>query len=195
MKNKKIHIRKVHIIAGPNGAGKTTFAKEFLPKYANCNEFVNVDLLAQGISPFAPDTVAVQAGRLMVKRIAELADRGAEFSFETTLAGKTYVNVIRKLKQQGYSIHLYFLWLPTVEMAIARVFARTQQGGHNVPEDVIRRRFTAGTLNLSRLFRPLVDELLLFDNSGEKPREVAWESKGQLKVYDKIVYNMVTGEL
>ena len=181
----------VYIIAGPNGSGKTTFAKKFLPKYARCTEFINADLLAQGLSPFAPDGAAVKAGRLMLKRIEELSAQRIDFAFETTLAGRTYVKYIRKLKSKGYKVHLFFLWLPKVDLAIARVASRVKQGGHNIPEPVIRRRFRAGVRNLFDLYRPLLDAWTLFDNSGVRPRLISSERKGQLEINDKEVYNKI----
>ncbi len=118
----------VHIIAGPNGAGKTTFAREFLPRFARCDEFVNADLLAQGLSPFAPERAAFRAGRLMLDRIEELSGQGVHFGFETTLAGKGHLTLLRKIRSKGYAIYLYFLWLPNAEMVVARVAQRVLHG-------------------------------------------------------------------
>ena len=128
----------LYVIAGPNGAGKTTFAKEFLPHYAKCENFVNADLIAQGLSPFSPAAAGIKAGRLLLKQIHEFAEQRADFAFETTLAGKTYVRFLRRLKQQGYVIHLFFLWIPTVEVALARIADRVRRGGHEIPEKVVR---------------------------------------------------------
>src|SRR3954468_5399202 len=124
----------LHVIAGPNGAGKTTFAREYLPLFSRCDEFVNADLLAQGISPFAPERVAFRAGRLMLERVQELYGQRITFGFETTLAGKGHLPLLRKIKSSGYEIHLYFLWLPTADMAVQRVAYRVMHGGHNVEE-------------------------------------------------------------
>src|ERR1035437_6141640 len=133
--------KELYVIAGPNGAGKTTFAREFLPRFAKCDEFVNADLIATGLSPFLPRNAALQAGRLMLQRIGDLAAQHKSFGFETTLAGKSYARLFRHLKSQQYSIHLIFLWLPRVDLAIKRVEDRVRQGGHSVPEVDIRRRF------------------------------------------------------
>ncbi len=157
--------KRIVIIAGPNGAGKTTFAREFLPNEANCPNFVNADLIAAGLSPFAPDLAAFKAGRVMLEAIADYARRGDSFAFETTLSGITYAQMIPVWRSSGYTVKLIFLSLPDVEMALARVAARVMQGGHNVPEDVIRRRFTHGIRNFER-YKMLVDIWQLYDNSG-----------------------------
>lgn len=158
-------IKRIVIIAGPNGAGKTTFAREFLPTDADCPNFVNADLIAAGLSPFAPDLVAFKAGRLMLETIADFAKRGESFSFETTLSGLTYAQMIPAWQADGFMVTLIFLSLPNAEMALARVAARVIQGGHNVPEDVIRRRFAHGIKNFER-YKVLVDSWQLYDNSG-----------------------------
>jgi predicted ABC-type ATPase len=162
--------KKIVIIAGPNGAGKTTFAREFLPKEAGCPDFINVDLIAAGLSPFAPDKAAVQAGRLMLQEIRRRAKHGESFAFETTLSGRTYARMISQWKTLGYSVKLIFLSIPSVELAIARVAARVAQGGHSVPEDVIRRRFDSGLRNFHGVFRSLVNSWVLYDNSGPAPK-------------------------
>jgi len=123
----------VYIIAGPNGAGKTTFAREFLPNYADCKNFINTDLIAQGVSPFSPEDVAFRAGRLMIEEINSYVKRGASFGFETTLSGRSYLNLIRGLTRRRYDVHFFFLWIPTVALALRRVRARVLEGGHDVP--------------------------------------------------------------
>ena len=163
--NSSAHNKRIVIIAGPNGAGKTTFAREFLPNEANCPIFVNADLIAAGLSPFAPELAAFKAGRLMLEEIAVHAKRGENFAFETTLSGLTYARMIPVWRSSGYSVELAFLSLPDVEMAIERVAMRVKQGGHNVPEDVIRRRFAHGIANFER-YKWLVDSWQLYDNSG-----------------------------
>jgi predicted ABC-type ATPase len=172
----------VYVIAGPNGAGKTTFAKEFLPHYAHCDEFVNADMIATGISPFSPRRAALEAGRLMLSRIRELMAAGQTFGFETTLAGKSYASLFRRLHQRGYRIDLIYLWLPTPELAIKRVQDRVRQGGHNIPEVDIRRRFTRGLQNLFRLYRPLMDSWTLLDNSGQTPKTIATGTASELSI-------------
>jgi predicted ABC-type ATPase len=161
--------KEILIIAGPNGAGKTTFAREFLPLEAACPTFINADLIAAGLAPFQPEQAAIRAGRLMLQLIAEQVQRGESFAFETTLAARNYVRSIQAWQAAGYRVRLFFLELPSVELAIARVAERVSQGGHAVPEDVIRRRFAAGRLNFDSVYRPIVDEWHLYDASGTAP--------------------------
>lgn len=166
--------KKIIIIAGPNGAGKTTFARSFLPEEAQCSRFINADLIAAGLSPFAPDAAAIQAGRLMLQEIAACARRGESFAFETTLSGVGYLTHIRRWRTQGYHVSIFFLALPDVEVAIARVAERVRQGGHHVPENVIRRRFTAGLRNFDKTYKPAVDAWAKYDNVGESPILLEW---------------------
>lgn len=135
---------KIVIIAGPNGAGKTTFARAFLPQEAKCPRFINADLIAAGLSPFAPEAESIKAGRLMLQEIAACAARGENFAFETTLSGRGYLRHIGDWRRSGYHVSLFFLSLPTAEIAVARVAERVRQGGHDIPEVVIRRRFVTG---------------------------------------------------
>ena len=162
--------KKIVIIAGPNGAGKTTFAREFLPNEASCPVFVNADLIAAGIAPFQPESVAFRAGRLMLQEIARHTSEGRSFAFETTLSGLTYARMVDKWRNDGYVIKLIFLSLSSADEAVARVAMRVRQGGHNIPADVIRRRFDAGLFHLRETCRSRVNFWQLFDNSGEMPR-------------------------
>lgn len=166
--NTLVHNKRIVIIAGPNGAGKTTFAREFLPTDAELPNFVNADLIAAGLSPFAPDVAAFKAGRIMLETIAEYVKHGESFSFETTLSGLTYAQMIPVWRSSGYLVKLIFLSLPDVEFALVRVATRVRQGGHNVPEDVIRRRLAHGIANFER-YKLLVDSWQLYDNSGVPP--------------------------
>lgn len=158
------HNKRIVIIAGPNGAGKTTFAREFLPTDAELPNFVNADLIAAGLSPFAPELAAFKAGRIMLETIADYAKRGESFSFETTLSGLTYAQMIPAWRTSGYAVKLIFLSLPDAEMAIERVAIRVRQGGHNIPEEVIRRRYAHGLANFEH-YKLLVDSWQLYDNS------------------------------
>jgi predicted ABC-type ATPase len=165
---------KIVIIAGPNGAGKTTFARAFLPEEAQCPHFINADLIAAGLSPFAPETAAIQAGRLMIQEIAKCVARRDSFAFETTLAGQAYLRHIKHWRTSGYHVSLFFLGLPNVELAIARVAERVRQGGHDIAEVVIRRRFSAGRTNLEKHYRAAVNTWAIYDNSGDEPVLIEW---------------------
>lgn len=179
----------LYIVAGPNGAGKTTFAKEFLPNYVKCLEFVNADLIAEGISPFFPEQAAIRAGRMMLEQIHLLADKNRDFGFETTLAGKSYVRLLNNLKSKGYRIHLYFLWIDNVDIALERIADRVRRGGHNVPEEIVRRRFNRGLPNLFNLYRPLLDFWAIFDNSTDSPFMIAYEEAGDLEIIDPALFS------
>jgi predicted ABC-type ATPase len=144
---------ELYIIARPNGVGKTTFASTFLPKYANCQNFINADLIAQGVSPFFPEAAAIRAGRLMLGEIRFFARRRESFAFETTLSGRSYLKLIQQLKKQGYKVHSFFLWVDTVEVALARVKERVLKGGHDVPQPVIHRRFGRSIRNFFADYR------------------------------------------
>jgi len=161
--------KKIIIIAGPNGAGKTTFAGEFLPNEADCPNFVNADLIAAGLAPFVPDTAAFRAGRVMITEIHNHIRLGESFAFETTLSGRHYAQLIPLWRSSGYRVKLFFLKLVSPELAIARVRQRVRSGGHDVPEPIIRRRFATGLHNFVALYKPIVDEWALYDNSGPTP--------------------------
>lgn len=165
---------RVLIIAGPNGAGKTTFAREFLPNEAGCPVFVNADLIAAGIAPFAPEAAAIPAARLMLQELARHFAARTSFAFETTLAGRGYLHLIDQWQAAGYRVKLIFLRLDSPEEAIARVAQRVCQGGHSIPEPVIRRRFAAGLHNFHQDYAPKVDAWMLYDNSGIAPVLQDW---------------------
>ena len=168
---------KIIIIAGPNGAGKTTFAREFLPNEAGCPVFVNADLIAAGLAPFAPETAALHAGRLMLQEMDRHFDARRSFAFETTLSGRAYLGRIKQWQSVGYKVKLIFLKLDSAEEATARVAQRVRQGGHQIPETVIRRRFEAGFNNFRRHYAPTVNSWALYDNAGPQPRLIDWSEK------------------
>lgn len=185
----------LYIVAGPNGAGKTTFAREFLPNYVECLEFVNADLIAGGLSPFYPEKAAIRAGRLMLEQIHLLVDRGRDFGFETTLAGKGYVRLLKELKERGYRINLFFLWVRSIDIALERIAERVAQGGHNVPENVVRRRFYRGLPNFLQIYRPLMDFWALFDNSTDSPSMIAFERSGKLQIIDRNAFSIIADDM
>jgi predicted ABC-type ATPase len=165
--------RRIIIVAGPNGAGKTTFAREYLLKEADCPDFVNVDLIAAGLSPFDPDRAAIRAGRIMLSEIQRRIRKGESFAFETTLSGHVYVRQIPGWRNAGYRVKLIFLGLPDPEIAIARVAARVAQGGHNAGSTVVRRRFRSGLRNFQDIYMDLVDRWEWYDNSGSTPQLIS----------------------
>lgn len=157
------------IIAGPNGAGKTTFAREFLPVEGNCPTFINADLIAQGLSPFQPESMAVEASRLMLERVRRMVAKLEDFAIETTLAGRAYLRMIREWHALGYQVELMFLQLPSADLAVERVKQRVAQGGHNIPEPDIRRRYERGRENFHNFYRNAVDAWQIFDASQWPP--------------------------
>lgn len=169
--------KRILIIAGPNGAGKTTFAREFLPKEAEIETFINADIIAAGLSPIDPMKAAVRAGRLMIQAMQESAAKGESFAFESTLSGRSILGHIEEWNEQGYGITIYFLRLHSVELAIERVSGRVRQGGHFVPESTIRRRFQSGWQNFLTIYRDAADDWVVYDNSGEHPIVVEWSEQ------------------
>lgn len=156
---------KVIVLAGPNGAGKSTAAPRLLHESLQITEFVNADVIASGLSRFAPERAAIRAGRIMLDRLDELASQQVNFAFETTLAGRAFAPWLEKLIDQGYEFHLYYLWLWSPELAVERVSQRVRKGGHSVPDDIIRRRYFGGLRNLFDLYLPLANHWQIVDNS------------------------------
>jgi predicted ABC-type ATPase len=179
---------ELYIIAGPNGVGKTTFAREFLPKYADCKNFVNADLIAQAMAPFSPETAAIRAGKMMLSEIRSFAKKRVSFAFETTLSGRSYMGLLRRLKDQGYEVHLFFLWVESVDLALSRVRERVLRGGHDVPEAAVRRRYDRSIHNFLVHYRRLADFWTLFDNSGAIPRVVAFEKSEEVRIINDNVF-------
>ncbi len=183
---------EIFVLGGPNGAGKTTTAKVLLPETLGIEQFVNADLIAQGLSPFAPQTSALEAGRLMLARIHELRSRGESFGFETTLASRSYVRFLQESQHAGYVVHIAYIWLSAVNLAIQRVGIRVQQGGHDVPVSTIERRYWRGLRNFFHLYQPLADTWTLCDNSGEGMVTVARGSRrGRIRVLDAGTYETI----
>ena len=174
----------LYIIGGANGSGKTTVSLSLLPNFLEVFEYVNADAIAVGLSPFNPESMAIQAGRLMLERLRNLADVGADFAFETTLAARTFVPFLQECKTKGYIINLIYFWLQNPDLAVARVARRVASGGHSIPENVIRRRYERGRKNLISLYLPLCDSWIVYDNSEPTDRLVAECFMG----FDPIIY-------
>jgi len=156
---------QVIVIAGPNGAGKTSSAPDLLRDTVGIDAFVNADLVAEGLSGFRPEDTAVEAGRIMLARLKELAGRRADFAFESTLSGRTLLGFLHRLAAKGFECHIFYLWLPSVDLAVTRVRVRVKAGGHDVPESVIRRRFRKSLVNFDQVYRPLATMWRLYDAS------------------------------
>ena len=171
--------KNLYIISGCNGAGKTTASYTVLPEILDCREFVNADEIARGLSPFNSESMAIEAGRLMLKRIEELLEKEETFSIETTFATKSYINLVRRAQAKGYSVKVLFFWLNSPELALQRVAERVAKGGHNIPELVIRRRYVAGIRNFFRLFMSEVDYWDIYDNSRYPAIQVASGGKDE----------------
>lgn len=186
--------KNLYIISGCNGAGKTTASFTILPEILNCKEFVNADEIAKGLSPFQPEKVAFEAGRIMLHRINELLETNTIFAFETTLATKSYKSKVALAQKKGYKVILLFFWLQDVELAIERVKTRVTEGGHNIETDVIKRRYINGILNLFNIYLPIADEVMIFDNSFGKPELLAEKMlESNIDVINEIKYDKLKG--
>lgn len=180
--------KNLFIIAGCNGAGKTTASFTILPEIINCKEFVNADEIAKGLSPFQPEKVAFESGRIMLNRIDELLKVNESFAFETTLSTRSYKNKIKTAREKGFTITLLFFWLQNVELAKERVKIRVSEGGHNIEPEIIERRYINGIKNLFEIYLPIVDGLLIFDNSEGKHELLALKTIDGLKIIDKFKF-------
>jgi predicted ABC-type ATPase len=187
--------RHVYIIAGSNGAGKTTFAREFLPDYANCRRFINPDLIAAGLSPFDPSAAGAEAGKIVLREVQRAINVGDSFAFESTLSGRTYLRILRQARDAGFKLHLFYLWIPSADLALARIRDRVEAGGHNVPEPDVRRRYPRSLRNLFTLYGPEVDTIHFFDNSGENPDLIFKEETGRITVLNRPLYTEITTQV
>lgn len=184
--------KNLYIIAGCNGAGKTTASFTILPEMLNCNEFVNADEIAKGLSPFQPETVAFEAGRIMLNRINELLEQQVDFAFETTLSSLTYQHTIKRAQEKGYFVTLIFFWLESIELAKERVKIRVKQGGHSIPEDVIERRYKRGLKNYFEIYINLCDSSMLFQSSIENLIFVMRRHKNsEIEILDNPIYQQI----
>jgi len=182
------------IIAGPNGAGKTTFALEYLPKVALCRHFINADLIAAGLSPLAPEQQLLAASRLFLQEIEDRIAARQDFAFETTLAGRSYLKLIRRLQADGWRVELIYLALPNAEMSRLRVAERVVHGGHDIPVDDIARRFPRSLRNLFQLFSPLVDQTFCFMNNDRVPELVFQQNAEQRLVFHHEFFQLLQQE-
>ena len=185
-------MQTLYIIAGCNGAGKTTAAYAMLPSLLGCREFVNADEIARGLSPFQPETVSVQAGRLMLARLQELLAAGESFALETTLATRIYLPFIKAARAQGYYVSLFFFWLNSPESAVQRVQTRVKEGGHNIPEPVIRRRYEGGLRQFFSHYRIAVDDWMFLDNSTGQAQVIAEGSQAETVIANPQVWQQLT---
>jgi len=182
--------KNLYIIAGCNGAGKTTASFTILPEILNCKEFVNADEIAKGLSPFQPEKVSFEAGRIMIKRINELMEIKENFAFETTLATKSYKSKVINAQSSNYTVTLLFFWLQNVDLAIERVKTRVMEGGHNIEIEVIKRRYINGIKNLFDIYLSIVDEVLIYDNSGGMPELIAEKTlESEITVLNESKFN------
>lgn len=188
-------VRSPHlvIIAGPNGAGKSTSAPELLKGPFQVDEFVNADPIAQGLSGFRPEDMAITAGRIMLKHLRRLASERVDFAFETTLASRSFVRWIREIKKEGYLFSLVFLWLPSFELALYRVAGRVKMGGHDIPSETIKRRYYSGMRNLVNRYIPLADRWVVYDNSVPSiPRAIASGAfSDNVKIQNPQIWNQI----
>ena len=184
--------KQLYIIAGCNGAGKTTASFTILPEILGCKEFINADEIAKGLSPFQPESVAVQAGRIMLTRMDELLQKGETFAFETTLATKSYKQKIEWAQANGYEVTLLFFWLDSPNIAKERVAQRVAEGGHNIPLETIERRYYNGIANLFTIYIDMVDICYIFDNSEGERTPIAKKYKGGKEIiYNADLYNQM----
>jgi len=182
----------LYIIAGCNGAGKTTASYTVLPEMLNCKEFVNADEIARGLSPFQPDKAAIDAGKIMLTRIKELINLKVDFSFETTLSARYFVTLVKEAQQQGYFVTLVFFWLNSIDLALQRVKMRVSEGGHNIPEEIIKKRYRMGIKNLIKMYIPVCDYWIVVNNS-KSPFQLIAEGlyNNGIEINDQVIWNQI----
>ena len=184
--------KNLYIIAGCNGAGKTTASYSILPTILDCKEFINADEIAKGLSPFQPETVSFEAGRIMLNRIEELLNKEVDFAFETTLATKSFAQTVQKAQSKGYTVTLLFFWLNSIDLAKQRVALRVSEGGHNIPLEVIERRYQRGINNLFDLYLPICDNVMAFDNSDKLPVMIFNKTKNtDIEITNNSLFNLL----
>jgi predicted ABC-type ATPase len=179
------------VIAGPNGAGKTTFALRYLPQIAGCRNFINADLIAYGLSPFDSLSAQLEAGRLFLREIYANIDKRVDFAFETTLAGRSQISLFKNLRQEGWRIVLLFLWIPDAAFSKSRVRERVAHGGHDVPDDTIYRRYPRIMYNLIKVYTPLCDKIICYDNSVLKLNPVFEQTGKKMRIVNQKLYDII----
>ena len=180
-----------YVIAGPNGAGKTTFALRYLPEITGCKNFINADLIADGLSPLDPAKVQLEAGKTLLREIRGHVADGEDFAFETTLSGRSYAKLLKELKSKGWNILLFYLWIPSARFSAARVQQRVKSGGHDIPVDAISRRYYRTVSNFLNIFIPLCDEAICYNNAKTEPVPVFAEKDGVRTVLDDDLYQLI----
>jgi predicted ABC-type ATPase len=181
----------ISVVAGPNGAGKTTFVENYLNRYVDCDEFLNADLIATGLSPFAPERQNLKASELFLTRLSELEQGEQSFALETTLSGLSYRRRIPIWHQLGFKVTLLFLWLPSADIAVQRVRERVSQGGHNIPEPDIRRRYIRGLQNLTTVYLPLVSEAWVLNGSQSPPTAILKKNEGGPQILEPDIWQEI----
>lgn len=187
--------KEAYIVGGPNGAGKTTFVRQFLPNYANVRNFVNADEIATGLSPFDYSSMNIKSGRLMLELIKNYKNKGEPFGFETTLAGRKWRSMIRELRNAGYAVFIFFLDIVSVELAVSRIRYRVESGGHDIPEETIRRRYFRSRKNFWYTYKELADNWYLFNNSSKNPELIANNISQNLIVLNRKYFNFFLGSI
>jgi len=180
-----------YVIAGPNGAGKTTFALRYLPEITGCRNFINADLIADGLSPLDSSKVQLEAGKILLRGIQANVEKVEDFAFETTLSGRSYIRLLKDLRFKGWKILLFYLWIPSAEFSRARVKQRVEAGGHDIPDDAIARRYKRTISNFLNVFTPLCDEVICYNNAKTEPIPVFAEKEGTRTVLDEVCYQLV----
>jgi predicted ABC-type ATPase len=184
--------KHLYIIGGCNGAGKTTASFNILPSILDCKEYVNADEIARGISPFQPEKVSIEAGRIMLDRINELLERNQDFAFETTLASRSFASTIKYAKAKNYKVILIYFWLNSTDLAIQRVKNRVEEGGHNIPLETIVRRYYSGIKNLFTQYIDICDMVLIYDNSTNLPELIFEKQFGcQINIYNSETFKFI----
>ena len=187
-------MKRLYVISGCNGAGKTTASYTILPEILECDEFVNADEIARGLSPFNPNSTSIQAGRLMLSRIKLLLNKGENFAFETTLSTRSYTKFIAEAKSKGYNITLLFFWLNSEDLAVKRVQVRVEEGGHHIPEEVIRRRYNNGLSNFFKLYKPIVDDWIFINSSSKSYKIVAEGTRFDVEIRDRELWLLLKNQ-